>query len=257
MSVMLAPNDLLGSAELATASRDGESGHRSSSRRLRSQLQALQRERDELAGRLAEWEEHRPHLENLANEHAELFQWRLENEPRLAEVDELRARAALPPDEAQRRLEELQGRWRQKVHEDGFRNALASVPGDDGKAYTLHPDAWPETLWREIGYQPDTDEPDPDRLGEAAKQALRAMPYAFREADPTARGANRDRDSRSSTQRRTMPPGPGASRAITGQDTDDLTVSPAQLRDPVFMHALQKRLERDPEARERFRIRPG
>ena len=247
---MISSNDPIQSADSPTVRRDETAGRRVS-RTLQRRLQALQQERDELAARLAEWDDRRPYLDSLADEHADLSQWRQENEPRLAELEDLRGRAALPADEAQRRLVELQGRWRQKVHEEAFRDAVANVRGEDGKAYTLHPDARLETLWREIGYEPDSDEPDPKRVGEAARQALKAMPYAFQEASGTPDEAN------GTAQPRTMPPGPGAVRGTPEAETDDLTVSPAQLRDPVFMHGLQKRLERDPRARERFRIRPA
>ena len=242
-------------------------------RDARKDLEAITAERDALNQQVQEFESSTEDLDQILDQFEQLNEWRAENEPLLEELQTLRtaheeltgelettkAKLALPPDEANKKLREYQDRELRLAHEKAWQKAAAEVLGADGKKYRLHPEAKLETVWREAGYDPLTGDPDDAQISEAISKAREALPIAFQPVETTndggaAAAAAAARAATPAPVAQTKGPGPGASRGAPARESGGLTATKAQMRDPVFMAGLQRQLEASPEARASFRI---
>lgn len=155
-------------------------------REAESKVDTITKDRDGLAGRLAE-------LESSAKE--------------------LQAKLDQQPGDLQKTIEKLQAEIRTRTHRDDFNKHAKSYKGEKGE--TIREDAL-DALWRLSGYTPDGDTPNGDKITEAIKAAVAAQPFVLQPPGQPAEAAAVAAYGVAPTPRfAAAPAGPGVVRGAT------------------------------------------
>lgn len=157
-----------------------------------------------------------------------------------SQYNEARAQLALPPDEANAKLQETNQKLAKYYHEQAWAQAIADLKDKDGKAMKLQARVNIPKVWSEIGYAPEGESPEAAIVEERLKFALEECDYLFTYAE-SANG-NGAHSGEAPKPREPRPPGPGAPRGSTPTDSGVVTVDKDFYNSskPMFMKDQRK-----------------
>jgi len=138
--------------------------------------------------------------------------------------EETEARIALPPDEANARIRDLEAQIARRDHERAFLAAVRELKDEQNHPVTLNDGVTIDDVWSRVGYVPEGQPPEATTALEQLRQARAKARFLFQAASNGSSGSAGNAPA--VLPREPVPPGPGAPRGTPMTQSGVLNVGP-------------------------------